>query len=253
MHSLDWHWYGYRDGPRNLKVNKADCVQASAIGFDLTVIIAVRDYGLRLHVWDIPYFKVSSALKSAMACKTLFSIAALFTRSSLLCFYTRLVNHTGKRAFVISTYITQFVNILVGAVMIGLSVGLCMPIWQYWNWRAKFARTWNQHCFDEGIASVLCGVLNGVMDLAVTFLPLPLVRKLKMPRKQRLGIMVLFGLGFLVSIVGIVRTVFQYRTVTQFDETWESYPLWIVVMVEIFVMVSAAICKHQYIERLANE
>lgn len=55
-----------------------------------------------------------------------------------------------------------------------------------------------------------------------------------MPRKQRLAVIILFSLGFLVTAAGIVRTYYIYESlVVRYDNTWYAYPLWFAAAVEI--------------------
>lgn len=58
--------------------------------------------------------------------------------------------------------------------------------------------------------------------------------QLRMPRRQRLAVGFLFGLGIIVTIAGIIRTWYIYRSLfNEWDQTWYSYPLWIAAAVEI--------------------
>ena len=58
--------------------------------------------------------------------------------------------------------------------------------------------------------------------------------QLRMPRPQRLAVGFLFSLGFIVTVAGIVRTWYIYRSLfNEWDQTWYSYPLWIAAAVEI--------------------
>jgi hypothetical protein len=55
-----------------------------------------------------------------------------------------------------------------------------------------------------------------------------------MPRRQRFAVAVLFGLGLIVTVAGIVRTWYIYRSLFgEYDQTWYAYPLWIAAAVEI--------------------
>jgi hypothetical protein len=69
-------------------------------------------------------------------------------------------------------------------------------------------------------------------------LPIPLIMRLKMPLKHRIEVCFLLGLGFVVTIAGIVRTYFIWKSlIDSWDTTWYSYPLWIAAAVEIDVAV----------------
>lgn len=55
------------------------------------------------------------------------------------------------------------------------------------------------------------GVVNTVADLIVAVIPIPLVWRLRMPLKQRVGVCVLFGLGLIVIVAGAVRSYYTWK------------------------------------------
>lgn len=62
-----------------------------------------------------------------------------------------------------------------------------------------------------------------------------------MPSRQRIAVNFLFSLGFIVTIAGIVRTWFIYKSlILEYDQTWYAYPLWIAAAVEIDLGVICA-------------
>ena len=78
------------------------------------------------------------------------------------------------------------------------------------------------------------GVINSVSDLLTTVLPIPIVMRLQMPLKQRIGVCILLCLGFVVTIAGSIRTYYSWKSlIASWDETWFAYPLWIAAAVEI--------------------
>lgn len=55
-----------------------------------------------------------------------------------------------------------------------------------------------------------------------------------MPLRQRFGVAILFALGMVVTIAGVVRTWYIYKSFfLEDDTTWYAYPLWIAAAVEI--------------------
>lgn len=67
-----------------------------------------------------------------------------------------------------------------------------------------------------------------------------------MPRRQRLAVAVLFGLGIVVTIAGIVRTWYIYKSlIKEYDQTWFAYPLWIAAAIEIDLGVVSCPKRHQ--------
>ncbi|KAI8937703.1 hypothetical protein NX059_005404 [Plenodomus lindquistii] len=164
-----------------------------------------------------------------MSAKVVFTAAATFTRLSLHCFYYRLVADSGKTWFkwLIHANVLYTVGIFVSFTF--LSIFLCDPVKNYWILSAPVGS-----CMDEGMVTLICGIINCVADFATTITPLPLIYGLHMPIRQRIAVAVLFGLGIIVTVAGIIRTWFIYQSlVVSYDQTWYAYPLWIAAAVEI--------------------
>jgi hypothetical protein len=106
-------------------------------------------------------------------------------------------------------------------------------------------------CISEGKSTLAAGIINCFADLLVTMLPMPVVMRLKMPPQQRLAVVSLFSVGLIVTVAGIVRTYFIWKSLLQsYDETWFAYPLWIAAAVEIDLgVVSPHGLPIQYITR----
>ncbi|KAK4543304.1 hypothetical protein LTR36_005663 [Oleoguttula mirabilis] len=200
----------------------------------VAVILADTRYGWDRHVWDIPASKIVDANIIAMVSKVLFTFAATFTRLSLCCFYYRLVKDSGIVWFhwVVHADVAFTVAICISFVF--LSIFLCTPVPYYW----QYPPTGEGHCLNEGTVTLVAGAVNLFADLITTLVPVPLVMRLRMPLKQRIGVTVLFGLGFVVIVAGSVRTYFIWKgLINSYDETWYAYPLWIAASVEIDVGV----------------
>lgn len=91
-------------------------------------------------------------------------------------------------------------------------------------------------CIDEGIAGTWLGGFNTFADLLITVLPIPVILRLQMPRRQRIGVIILLSLGFVVTIAGALRTYYLWLDLVEsYDVTWLSYPLWISATVEIYL------------------
>ncbi|OAL06061.1 hypothetical protein IQ06DRAFT_75060 [Phaeosphaeriaceae sp. SRC1lsM3a] len=206
------------------------------LGLTAVVLLANQKFGWDRHVWDIPFSKFEPTSKIAMVAKCVFTGAASFTRLSLHCFYYRLVADTGKTWFkwLIHLNVAYTLAILISFPFI--AVFQCIPVKAYWEIRIETG-----NCMDEGVATLVCGIINCVADFATTVTPLPLVWGLRMPVRQRLAVGILFGLGLIVTGAGIARTWYIYRSLfDEYDQTWYAYPLWIAAAVEIDLGVICA-------------
>jgi len=209
-----------------------------AIGMNVTVILANQEYGWNRHIWDVRPTTIQNANIVAFVAKLLFVEAATFTRISLICFYYRLVRDSGIEWFRWVLHASMIIVVAMGIAFTCLGIWLCVPVQSYWVYPPDFG---HYHCLSEGTTTLIIGVLNCLVDLLVTLLPVPLVMKLQMPLKHRIGVCILLSLGFVVTIAGIVRTYFIWKSLMDsWDETWFSYPLWICATIEIDVAVMCA-------------
>lgn len=77
-------------------------------------------------------------------------------------------------------------------------------------------------------------VITIVLDFAILLLPIPLVMGLQLSTKQRVAVLTLFGLGFIVCIAGIVQAYYiDVALRKSYDETWDGWPLWVASAVEV--------------------
>nr|OQO21046.1 hypothetical protein B0A51_11417 [Rachicladosporium sp. CCFEE 5018]OQO24251.1 hypothetical protein B0A51_08696 [Rachicladosporium sp. CCFEE 5018] len=210
---------------------------ACTVGMTAIVLLANRKYGWNRHVWDVEFSMIQNANIIAFVAKLMYLFATGFTRLSLLCLYYRLVRDVHMKwyrwtlhaslAFVIGFWISMSL----------LAIFDCYPVEVYW----LFPATVKGHCGNEGNTTLIAGILSCVADLICTCLPIPVVMRLQMPLRQRLGVCFLLCLGFIVTIAGIVRTFFIYKSlIATYDETWFTYPLWIAAAVEVDLAVLCA-------------
>ncbi|KAK5111136.1 hypothetical protein LTR62_005335 [Meristemomyces frigidus] len=208
-----------------------------AVGMTVVVMLANTEYGWDRHEWDIEEADFVAANKVAFIAKLLFTLAATFTRLSLVCFYYRLLKDSGLRWLNWVLHVSLLWTMVVGIGFVCLAIWLCVPIQAYW----VFPPDSGGRCLDEGKVLLGSGIINCFSDLLTTVLPIPIVARLQMPRRQRIGVCILLCLGFIVTIAGIIRTYFIWKSlVQQYDETWWAYPLWIAAAVEIDLAVICA-------------
>ncbi|EMC94699.1 hypothetical protein BAUCODRAFT_557854 [Baudoinia panamericana UAMH 10762] len=207
------------------------------MGMTIVVILANEAYGWNRHEWDIPAGMIIGANKIAFVAKLMFTLAATFTRLSLICFYYRLVKDTGMTWFRWVLHASVAWSIAVCIQFVCETIWLCVPIEAYWIYPPMP----NIRCLDEGKVMLGGGIINCFSDLLTTVLPIPIVVRLQMPLRQRVGVCLLLCLGFIVTVAGVVRTFYIWKSlIADYDETWFAYPLWIAAAVEIDLAVICA-------------
>lgn len=85
-------------------------------------------------------------------------------------------------------------------------MSFCSPMTSYWDLLAP-----ESDCNNDGPPLVSQAAITVLTDVITYLLPMPVLYNLKLPLAQRIGLMVLFGLGGIVIVASIMRTYWVVR------------------------------------------
>jgi len=126
----------------------------------------------------------------------MYSIALYLTKVSILLLYIRLFPIP---KFVKACWITIAV---MGAFLFWSIFGfmfMCTPVHYFWN------RSIEGHCFNPKWVYFTNAPFNILTDFVLFGLPLPLVWKLQLPRRQKTGLIIVFGIALVGCLTSILR------------------------------------------------
>ena len=213
----------------------------SGIASSVLVIIGNTTYYSGHHIWDIPLDTAVGHRLNVWLCQMFFTIALSCVKVSVLLFYRRL-SVSFSRTFMIATWVGIAYNVayLFGFILTLLL--LCRPLAAYWlSFDLAWPRTHNYSCGSEQIAQPLSALFSVIGDFYSAMLPMILVSRLSMPKKQKRALQLLFSLAFLVVIVGVIRAVYLYRIMNVgYDFTWTLWTIWVLGAIELWFAVFAA-------------
>lgn len=95
------------------------------------------------------------------------------------------------RSFRITAYVVMGMSWLWAASVVLETFLLCRPFNSNWNPNVKAT------CGDRKGSYVAAGAMNLITDLMVLSLPVPMVWKLKIPRRNKIILFICFGMGVL--------------------------------------------------------
>ena len=108
-------------------------------------------------------------------------------KSSILCQYLRfLVNPTVRRV----CWTMLAVVVLYGACAVLGSIFACTPVTSFWD-----QKNHQGHCINLMAFWFTNASLNIVSDVAIWILPMPALRSLQLPPKQKYSVIFVFALG----------------------------------------------------------
>ncbi|CAN9277369.1 unnamed protein product [Alternaria alternata] len=135
--------------------------------------------------------------------------AVKFTRFSVLAYYLRIFP-PGMASLRRCCYILIFLALAHFIEVLTVLIVLCEDISKLWT------RNWldftGSQCFSSAIYSYSAAIGDSIVDSLIFALPIPYVWQLsKLKIRQRLGLVLIFGLGFIVCIVALLQIPFIKR------------------------------------------
>ncbi|KAI6882543.1 hypothetical protein KC318_g15074, partial [Hortaea werneckii] len=194
----------------------------AVVGFVFSIVMTIGIckqalYGMGLHWQSLPKTWLSPALAWYWAFMWNYYAALVFTKLSILCQYLRIFPHSWfrKTCWFLIAFITVW-----GLWAFFSAIFMCNPISAFWDLNI-FA--WDQpQCLDRATVWYFNGAINFVTDCIIAAMPLPLIHSLELPRRQKMILTVIFGAGYVVCVISVLRLIYVYPISTATDVTWES-------------------------------
>ena len=161
----------------------------------------VRIGGAGRHLITVPGWEIANALKLSTVLTIVCPLTTSLAKISVLFLYRRVFEQQGRRylqiiyatlALVVAMAITQFV----------LTMANCRPFSKNWNYNGPGT------CTISGIAMWrYLGIPNIATTLIIAAIPVPTLIRLHISRGSKLGLAMVFGLGFVGIVAGIMRMI----------------------------------------------
>ncbi|KAL5114678.1 hypothetical protein ACEQ8H_007411 [Pleosporales sp. CAS-2024a] len=211
-----------------------DCVMLFAMLFALPVSsfpLASRKYGLGQHEKHVKPEMFTPYSKMNYAADLLFPAACSLTKISLCLTYLRLFPDNTARnfCFAMMTFVIMF-----SLASFFMSLFQCTPIRGYWD------LTVAQKCIDMHVALISIASVNSFSDFMIYLYPAKPLWSLRLPVKQRLGLIFLFSIGLLVCIAGVLRMYFLDQYFKSTDYHWNAAKVWMCMVLEMNLGIMCA-------------
>ncbi|KAK0751783.1 hypothetical protein B0T18DRAFT_426375 [Schizothecium vesticola] len=205
--------------------------------------------GIGTHVWQIKLPEFKGLEKAAWYGMLFYHLSLVFTRISILLLYRRIFTHS---------WATRAINVvffLVVATGIWFVVSVftaCVPLAAFWDWSIYLAEG-DVYCQPPnlwwGIAA-----LHVASDLVIVILPMPVLATLKLPHRQKLVLVAMFGLGFFVCIISAVRlaTFVNIQNGKNWDRTYTGAKIqyWSTVEVNASIVCACIMTMKPLVQKL---
>ncbi|KAI1195341.1 hypothetical protein F5X97DRAFT_308391 [Nemania serpens] len=163
----------------------------------------------------LPPETVQQILRVGYAVNFFFPLNQTCAKLSLLALYYRIFNV--RKAFRLWIYGVASAQIAWGTAILFTRIFACVPIRRFWDRRVPGT------CVDAEQLLIAPEVLNSAIDFIMVGMAIWMVRQLQMPRSSQRKLVVLFALGGLTGIIGIIKIADSHSSVGKsgLDAIWD--------------------------------
>ncbi|MCJ1424948.1 hypothetical protein MMC29_002836 [Sticta canariensis] len=204
-----------------------------AVGHSIGDISSVAAYGYGKHEADLPSNMRGSHQADLLfwISQILYKSCVLTTKESILFLYLRLFT-VGHPRFRRAVYIAISIVALYYTISIIITIFECRPV----------ARSWDKAtpgtCMNIGIFFYANASFNVASDLIVMGLPVPVIAKLQLAKKTRIGLGFLFFIGTIATVASVVRffTLQQGGKIHDISWTTSKSTIWSCVEINLAIL-----------------
>ncbi|KAE8381292.1 hypothetical protein BDV26DRAFT_278872 [Aspergillus bertholletiae] len=184
-----------------------------SIGTQAVILYGFGHAGYGIHLSQLPVSVLSTYRKCMLAASVIYVPALAFAKLALLMLYYRLLKATHP----VYVYIIYVVGFIIAGYSIALDLALifgCSPIQKSWD-----VTITTGSCINTSGVYLATAITNTVSDVVLILIPIPIVWGLQLPFIQKVGVICMFGVGFLTTSISIVRLATLMPLVTSQDQT----------------------------------
>ncbi|CAD6577266.1 MAG: hypothetical protein ASARMPREDX12_008289 [Alectoria sarmentosa] len=197
------------------------------------LIISTKDNAR--HGWDLHISAYTASYLKIILSETI--IAALgffFSKISVLLLLFRLFSPT--QSFRCLVYIGIIWASLILLTSLAVAGALCAP----WSGESFGSLPTFERCTHQETWAVAQGALNTILDFFILYLPIPMVWKLNMGQRRKIGVTAIFMTGFIACIASTLSLTYKIKLVKSSDPPWNGARVEILNIVELNIAIMVA-------------
>ncbi|DAA79273.1 TPA_exp: Integral membrane protein [Trichophyton benhamiae CBS 112371] len=198
--------------------------EAAAIGY----WAIIESDGVARHSWDVPASVVTkSFIKRQFAQQMIVAPALWATKSAVLVLYIRIFSSVRwisrvSYGLIVLTFLVYGINIILATVY-------CLP-----RNGAPWDATAFARCAEPVTLAIFIGSFTVLADFIIFLLPFPIIRKLQMAQAKKVGLAIVFLVGFTTVIMSITSLGFRIQLFLGEDPVWNGLCISLTTFAELF-------------------
>ncbi|KAK4182973.1 hypothetical protein QBC35DRAFT_419821 [Podospora australis] len=150
---------------------------------------------------------------NTLICMTFYVFGMAFIKTSILLLYHRIFP---TRKFRMALFGLGAVLFSWTMAAFFTSIFSCYPVASLWDPNV------DGFCIDYGQVTLVIGIVNIAIDIAMLIYPMPILWGLQMSTRKKLLLSVAFTAGSIACVVSIARLFYARRTQSTYDSTWDN-------------------------------
>ncbi|KAK1752698.1 hypothetical protein QBC47DRAFT_349501 [Echria macrotheca] len=216
-------------------INWSDWYILGAVIFSAGNAVALVDqalHGSGTHVWDLDPTDTPSAIawfRAAWYGILMYLLSLFCSKMSILALYMTLFAFRWAR---VGCQILIFVVVVSSLFMLLTTFTACIPLHAYWDITIPRDQV---YCHAQAFWWANTG-MHMITDVLIFLLPMPVVWRTLLPRRQKILLFCVFGLAFVVCFISILRLPKLYENAgpnPPTDPTWFAVDLSYLTAVEV--------------------
>ncbi|KAI5362706.1 hypothetical protein Slin15195_G100850 [Septoria linicola] len=211
------------------------------------LVVVLANYGFGTDVWTIPFDRITKILKVFWILELQYTSLGGLVKISLLLTYLRFFS---SPRFRIAVFIVIALNVAYLLTFVTAAALQCTPVsysWHRWDGEHK------GHCVPLNRLVWAGAVFNIILDFAVLALPIMQLWKMNLNYRKKFLVMLMFGVGFLVTIISIMRlhSLVHYAHATNFTWAYVNPGVWSKLESYLSVVCACMPASRQFIRRFS--
>ncbi|KAL4921364.1 hypothetical protein BDW62DRAFT_197942 [Aspergillus aurantiobrunneus] len=208
------------------------------------VTLDMLNWGLGIHMWDVPVTVLSpNFLKRNVISACIYCVGTGFLKVSVLLFYMRIFP---SRNFHLAVWTLVFIAASYNIASVLANVLACNPVAKSWNVAITGGYCMNRNAFYFANAGL--GIFT---DFATVLVPVPWLRRLQMPLRQKIAIACILATGCFVGVVSCIRLSSLYTLSKTSDLTWATTNalMWCVIELNLGITGGCVTAMRPFVRR----
>ncbi|CEI39628.1 hypothetical protein FVEN_g1915 [Fusarium venenatum] len=198
-----------------------------------------------VHTWEIPLAKFNTGNLLSFIIPILYAVCTAFSKMALALFYRKLSPQRWWRWSVYGViFLVAGYNL---AIMLVILFG-CVPFEKSWDHMMLEGK-----CVNRPAVYICTAGLGILSDLILLIMPLPMVLRSQIPRRQKAGLVVLFAIGSATLVTSVIRLVLLVPIFGAVDVSWiiSGAIVWVFIEANLLIVCASLTTLRCFFYRVA--